>query len=55
MIVMAPLSAAPSATVANSSSSTGTEPVSRTLTPFSGVRPSEAIVARIAWVALPPG
>ena len=54
-IVTTPLSAAPSATVANSSSARGTDPVSLTLTPFSGVRPSLAIVSRIAIVAFPPG
>ena len=55
MIVTTPFSAAPSAMVANSSSARGTEPVRRTVTPRSGVRPSFAIVARMALVAWPPG
>ena len=54
-MVTMPLSAAPSAIVENSSSDRGTEPVRRTLTPLSGVRPSLAIVARTALVASPPG
>ena len=54
-IVTTPFSAAPSATVANSSSESATEPVRRTVTPWSGVRPSLAIVARMALVARPPG
>ena len=54
-IVTAPFTAAPSATVANSSSESATDPVRRTRTPRSGVSPSLAIVARIALVARPPG
>ena len=54
-MVTTPLSAAPSAMVANSSSDRGTEPVRRTVTPLSGVRRSLAIVARTALVAAPPG
>ena len=54
-MVTTPLSAAPSAMVANSSSASGTDPVRRTRTPLSGVRPSLAIVARMALVASPPG
>ena len=54
-IVTTPFSAAPSAMVENSSSDSATDPVSLTLTPLSGVRPSFAIVARIALVAWPPG
>ncbi len=37
-------SAAPSATVPNSSSAIGTEPVRRTRTPFSGVNPKRCAV-----------
>ena len=54
-MVTVPFSAAPSAMVANSSSASGTDPVRRTLTPRSGVRPSLAIAARTALVAWPPG
>ena len=54
-IVTAPFSSAPSATVANSSSERATDPVRRTVTPLSGVNPNFAIVARMAFVAAPPG
>jgi len=53
--VSTPFRAAPSATVANSSSDSATDPVRRTVTPFSGVRPSLEAAARMASVALPPG
>ncbi len=53
--VMTPLRTAPSATVANSSSERTADPVRRTLTPRSGVSPSEDVTSRITAVALPPG
>ena len=50
-----PFTAAPSATVANSSSESATDPVRRTFTPFSGVSPSLDAASRITAVALRPG
>ena len=54
-IVTTPFRAAPSATVANSSSERATDPVRRTVMPLSGVNLNFAIVARMAFVAAPPG
>ena len=53
--VTAPFRPAPSATVANSSSASATDPVRRTLTPLSAVKLSLEIASRIEVVALPPG
>ena len=54
-IVTTPFRAAPSATMANSSSERATDPVRRTVMPLSGVNLNFAIVARMAFVAAPPG
>ncbi len=40
---------------ANSSSDSGTDPVSRTVTPLAGVRPIAFASARIVSAAAPPG
>ena len=54
-IIAPPISQARSASVANSSSDSGTGPVRRTRTPLSWLKCSSAAAARIASVALAPG
>ena len=50
-----PIRKARSARVANSSSSSGTGPVSRTLTPLASVRPRACTARRMSWEASEPG